>query len=306
MFKRKNPAALASQLASLSGSKGFNSEDKGEWKLKLDNAGNGQAVIRFLPGKGDEGVPFAVLVNHGFKKGGKWYIENCTSTHGDYDSCPVCQYLSKNDSYNTNNEEYKLLKRKTSYYANILVVKDPAAPENEGKVFKYRFGKKIWDKINAMVAVDVEMGETPIDVTCAFEGANFVLKVKKVSGFSNYDESKFLGQSEIPNIEDEAYQAQLQEQMVDLSTLTAKDQFKSFEDNQKKFLQVMGTAAMGTAASRASAQADKVGEDLENFEDDLANFNASSQKSAPAEDFMETGGSASSGDEDLDELLNGL
>ena len=306
MFRRKNPAALASQLASLSGSKGFNSEDKGEWKLKLDNAGNGQAVIRFLPGKGDEGVPFAVLVNHGFKKGGKWYIENCTSTHGDYDSCPVCQYLSKNDSYNTNNEEYKLLKRKTSYYANILVVKDPAAPENEGKVFKYRFGKKIWDKINAMVAVEVEMGETPIDVTCAFEGANFVLKVKKVSGFSNYDESKFLGQSEIPNIEDEAYQAQLQEQMVDLSTLTAKDQFKSFEDNQKKFLQVMGTAAMGTAASRASAQADKVGEDLENFEDDLANFNAGSQKSAPAEDFMETGGSASSGDEDLDELLNGL
>lgn len=306
MFKRKNPAALASQLASLSGSKGFNSEDKGEWKLKLDNAGNGQAVIRFLPGKGDEGVPFAVLVNHGFKKGGKWYIENCTSTHGDYDSCPVCQYLSKNDSYNTNNEEYKLLKRKTSYYANILVVKDPAAPENEGKVFKYRFGKKIWDKINAMVAVDVEMGETPIDVTCAFEGANFVLKVKKVSGFSNYDESKFLGQSEIPNIEDEAYQAQLQEQMVDLTTLTAKDQFKSFEDNQKKFLQVMGTAAMGTAASRASAQADKVGEDLDNFEDELANFNAGSQKSAPAEDFMETGGSASSGDEDLDELLNGL
>lgn len=306
MFKRKNPAALASQLANLSGSKGFNSEDKGEWKLKLDNAGNGQAVIRFLPGKGDEGVPFAVLVNHGFKKGGKWYIENCTSTHGDYDSCPVCQYLSKNDSYNTNNEEYKLLKRKTSYYANILVVKDPAAPENEGKVFKYRFGKKIWDKINAMVAVDTEMGETPIDVTCAFEGANFVLKVKKVSGFSNYDESKFLGQSEIPNIEDEAYQTQLQEQMVDLTTLTAKDQFKSFEDNQKKFLQVMGTAAMGTAASRASAQADKVGEDLENFEDDLANFNAGSQKSAPAEDFMETGGSASSGDEDLDELLNGL
>ncbi|AVR55422.1 single-stranded DNA binding protein [Enterobacter phage myPSH1140] len=306
MFKRKNPAALASQLASLSGSKGFNSEDKGEWKLKLDNAGNGQAVIRFLPGKGDEGVPFAVLVNHGFKKGGKWYIENCTSTHGDYDSCPVCQYLSKNDSYNTNNEEYKLLKRKTSYYANILVVKDPAAPENEGKVFKYRFGKKIWDKINAMVAVDVEMGETPIDVTCAFEGANFVLKVKKVSGFSNYDESKFLGQSEIPNIEDEAYQAQLQEQMVDLTTLTAKDQFKSFEDNQKKFLQVMGTAAMGTAASRASAQADKIGEDLDSFEDDLANFNAGSQKSAPAEDFMETGGSAASSDEDLDELLNGL
>lgn len=308
MFKRKNPATLQAQLSNLSGSKGFSSEDKGEWKLSLDQAGNGQAVIRFLPGKGDEGVPFAVLVNHGFKKGGKWYIENCTSTHGDYDSCPVCQHLSKNDSYNTNNEEYKLLKRKTSYYANILVVKDPATPANEGKVFKYRFGKKIWDKINAMVAVDTEMGETPIDVTCAFEGANFVLKVKKVSGFSNYDESKFLGQSEIPNIEDEAYQTQLQEQMFDLEKLTAKDQFKSFEDNQKKFLQVMGTAAMGNAASRAGAAADKVGEDLENFEDDLANFSANTpSKSTPADDFMSSGTpSGSAGDEDLDDLLNGL
>ncbi|WPK28889.1 single stranded DNA-binding protein [Escherichia phage vB_EcoP_EP32B] len=87
------------------------------------------------------------------------------STHGDYDSCPVCQYISKNDLYNTNKNEYSQLKRKTSYWANILVVKDPQAPDNEGKVFKYRFGKKIWDKINAMIAVDTEMGETPVDVT---------------------------------------------------------------------------------------------------------------------------------------------
>src|SRR5699024_2061817 len=194
MFKRKSTAELAAQMAKLNGNKGFSSEDKGEWKLKLDNAGNGQAVIRFLPSKNDEQAPFAILVNHGFKKNGKWYIETCSSTHGDYDSCPVCQYISKNDLYNTDNKEYGLVKRKTSYWANILVVKDPAAPENEGKVFKYRFGKKILDKINAMIAVDVEMGETSVDVTCPWEGANFVLKVKQVSGFSNYDESKFLNQ----------------------------------------------------------------------------------------------------------------
>lgn len=303
MFKRKNPAALRTQLDSLSGgNKSFADGDKGEWKLKLDNAGNGQAVIRFLPSKNEETAPFAILINHGFKKNNQWYIENCTSTHGDYDSCPVCQHLSKNDSYNTNNEEYKLLKRKTSYWANILVVKDPAAPENEGKVFKYRFGKKIWDKINAMIAVDEEMGETPVDVTCPFEGANFVLKVKKVSGFSNYDESKFLGQSEIPNIEDEAYQKVLFDGSVDLAEMTAKDKFKSFDDNLKKFEKVMGTAAMGGNAARAERQADKVADDLENFDEDLANFSAGS--STPV-DIPETS-SGSSDDEDLDDILNGL
>ena len=99
MFKRKSTADLAAQMAKLNGNKGFSSEDKGEWKLKLDASGNGQAVIRFLPAKTDDALPFAILVNHGFKKNGKWYIETCSSTHGDYDSCPVCQYISKNDLY---------------------------------------------------------------------------------------------------------------------------------------------------------------------------------------------------------------
>jgi hypothetical protein len=304
MFKRKNPAQLQAQLAQLTGSKGFQDGDKGEWKLKLDNAGNGQAVIRFLPSKNEEAAPFAILINHGFRKNNQWYIENCTSTHGDYDSCPVCQYLSKNDSYNTNNEEYKLLKRKTSYWANILVVKDPASPENEGKVFKYRFGKKIWDKINAMIAVDTEMGETPVDVTCPFEGANFVLKVKKVSGFSNYDESKFLGQSEIPNIEDESYQKFLEENSVDLTELTAKDKFKSFEDNLKKFEKVMGTAAMGGAAAAAAQSADKIGADLDSFDADMADFNSSKPSSSDID--LDSLSSGSSDDEDLNDLLNDL
>ena len=253
MFKRKSTADLAAQMAKLNGNKGFSSEDKGEWKLKLDASGNGQAVIRFLPAKTDDALPFAILVNHGFKKNGKWYIETCSSTHGDYDSCPVCQYISKNDLYNTNKTEYSQLKRKTSYWANILVVKDPQAPDNEGKVFKYRFGKKIWDKINAMIAVDTEMGETPVDVTCPWEGANFVLKVKQVSGFSNYDESKFLNQSAIPNIDDESFQKELFEQMVDLSEMTSKDKFKSFEELNTKFNQVLGTAALGGAAAAADS-----------------------------------------------------
>lgn len=300
MFKRKSTADLAAQMAKLNGSKGFSSEDKGEWKLKLDASGNGQAVIRFLPAKTDDALPFAILVNHGFKKNGKWYIETCSSTHGDYDSCPVCQYISKNDLYNTNKTEYSQLKRKTSYWANILVVKDPQAPDNEGKVFKYRFGKKIWDKINAMIAVDTEMGETPVDVTCPWEGANFVLKVKQVSGFSNYDESKFLNQSAIPNIDDESFQKELFEQMVDLSEMTSKDKFKSFEELNTKFNQVLGTAALGGAAAAAASVADKVASDLDDFDKDMEAFSSAKTE----DDFMSS--TSSSDDGDLDDLLAGL
>ncbi|AWM11745.1 single stranded DNA-binding protein [Escherichia phage vB_EcoM_NBG1] len=299
MFKRKSTADLAAQMAKLNGNKGFSSEDKGEWKLKLDASGNGQAVIRFLPAKTDDALPFTILVNHGFKKNGKWYIETCSSTHGDYDSCPVCQYISKNDLYNTNKTEYSQLKRKTSYWANILVVKDPQAPDNEGKVFKYRFGKKIWDKINAMIAVDTEMGETPVDVTCPWEGANFVLKVKQVSGFSNYDESKFLNQSAIPNIDDESFQKELFEQMVDLSEMTSKDKFKSFEELNTKFNQVLGTAALGGAAAAAASVADKVASDLDDFDKDMEAFSSAKTE----DDFMS---SSSSDDSDLDDLLAGL
>ncbi|ARW57942.1 single-stranded DNA binding protein [Serratia phage CBH8] len=292
MFKRKDPAALQAQLASLKGGSGFSSDDKNEWKLKDDN-GNGMAVIRFLPGKGDEGLPFVKLVNHGFKKNGKWYIENCSSTHGDFDNCPVCQHLSKNDSYNTNKPEYQLLKRKTSYWANILVIQDKANPETEGKVFKFRFGQKVYDKITAMVEVDTSIGEVPVDVTCPFDGANFVLKTKKVGDFKNYDDSKFLGQSEIPNITDETFQKFLEENMSDLSELTAKDKFKALDVLRKKFEQVMGVAAMGGAASKAAAQADAIGDSLDSFDKDMAAFD--SKPSTPASSGAE--------EDDLDALL---
>lgn len=296
MFKRKDPSALQAQLASLKGGQGFSSDDKNEWKLSVDSSGNGQARIRFLPGKGDDSLPFVKLINHGFKKNGKWYIENCTSSHGDYDSCPVCQYLSANDSYNTNEAEYKLMKRKISFWSNIIVIKDPAHPENEGKVFKYRFGIKVMDKINAMVEVDSAMGEVPVDVTCPFEGADFSLKVKKVGGFQNYDESKFFSQSEIPNIDDETFQKQLFEQMNDLNAIVAPDQFKTFEQNETKFKQVMGTAALGGGAAKAAAAADKIDDDLEQFNKDMK---------MSSNDVPDVG-STDASDDGLDDLLNSL
>lgn len=295
MFQRKNPAQLAAQLQELKGGSSYNQGDNKEWKMTLDTAGNGTAVIRFLPGKTENDLPFIKLVNHGFKIGQKWYIETCTSTHGDFDNCPVCQYISENDLYNTNNKLYGNLKRKTSFWANILVVKDPAAPANEGKVFKYRFGSKIMDKINSMVDVDTEIGEVPVDVTCPFEGANFIMKVKKVSGFSNYDDCKFQKQSAIPNIEDEDFQKKLADDMVDIGAMVAPSEFNSLEKNKAEFLKVMGTAALGGAASEAHKQADELADELDDIDSQMEKFE-SSQSSQP---------SGSTSDE-IDDILNDI
>lgn len=298
MFKRKDPAQLQAQLSAMKGGKSYD-DDKNEWKLK-DTDGVGSAVIRFLPSKNEENPsPFLKLVNHGFKKNGQWYIENCTSTHGDFESCPVCAHLNKHDSFNTNEAEYRLLKRKTSFWANILVIKDPAVPANEGKVFKYRFGQKIMDKINQMVEVDTDIGETPVDVTCVYEGANFALKCKMVGGFKNYDDSKFLNQSEIPNIDDETVQKKLMDDMGDLQELA---KFKTLAENTTKFTKVMGTAALGGAAGKAAAAADALGADLDGFDKEMADFNAGSASTPAPQEPSVTGGS----DDGLDDLLAGL
>jgi hypothetical protein len=286
MFQRKDPAQLQAQLQSLKGTSSFNQADGKEWKLALDPQGNGSALIRFLPGKGAEGLPFVKLVNHFFKgTGKKYYSENCSSTHGDFDNCPVCKHISENDLYNTDKAAYGKFKRKTSFWANILVVKDPTTPENEGKVFKYRFGQKVMDKINAMVEVDTSVGETPVDVTCPWDGANFVLKVKQVGGFSNYDESKFAKQTAIPKIDDEAFQTALDADMFDLATIASPDQFKPLDKLTEEFKAVLGTSASGGAAANAAKQADALADELDNFDSQMAEFNAAPTQTAeqPAE-----------------------
>lgn len=310
MFKKRNPSQLQAQLAQLSGKSNFGDADRNEWKLKTDNAGNGQAVIRFLPGKDEDSLPFIKLINHGFRKNGKWYINNCTSTHGDFDSCPVCQYMNAHDLYNSNKTEYQQLKRKISYWANILVLKDPACPENEGKVMKMRFGAKIMEKINAMINVDPELGETPVDVTCVFTGANFVYKAKKVGEYINYDDSKFMTPSELPKINDPAFQQFLMDSMEDLNALVAPDKFNSFEENNKKFLQVMGTAAtagaaVGTAAAAINDQLSSMS--MSGFDEDLSAFDAkTSSNDTPPFDMGSDLTMSTDEDAALNALLDGL
>ena len=171
---------------------------------------------------------------------------------------------------------------------------DPAKPENEGKVFKYRFGQKIMDKISSMIEVDESVGESPVDVTCAFEGANLVLKVKQVGGFSNYDEAKFAKQTEIVGINDPAFQTKLFTEMHDLTPIAAPDKFKTLEKLTEEFKSVLGTGASAAGAS-AAAQADAMANELDNFDAQMEQFNTQPAATAPA--------STASALDDLDDLL---
>ena len=216
IFKRQDPTKLQEQVAALKGSGGYQKDEK-EWRLTTDSNKNGSAVIRFLPPRSDDELAFVKLVSHSFKKNNKWYINNCSATHGDYDSCPVCQYISENDLYEKAKAQGKgseadklngLLARKTSYWANILVVRDPANPDNNGKVFKFRFGKGIMDKITAKLTGDESLGIAGVNVTCPFGGMNLTLKCKDKGGWANYDDSAFDSVSEIQGINEESVQKQ--------------------------------------------------------------------------------------------------
>lgn len=279
LFKRQDPTKLQAQLATLQGGGGYQKDEK-EWKPTLDSAGNGSAVIRFLPARSDDELAIVKLVTHGIKRNNQWFINNCPSTHGDYDGCPVCKYISENDLFEKaqvkgSAAEILLngkngLKRGTGYWANILVIKDPSAPANEGKVFKYRFGKKIYDKILAKIKGDESLGEAAQDVTCPFAGSDFAMKLKKVSGFTNYDDCNFRNPSEIANINDQGFAQQLMDGMSDLRPIVSKDKFKSFDELNKQFTKVMGGTTAAAAGSTAGGDLDK---ELDDFDKEMGEYN---------------------------------
>ena len=181
-------AKLVQQVEKMN--KGSNGADERLWKPEVDKAGNGYAVIRFLPAVDGEDMPWAKLYTHAFQGSGGWYIENSLTTLGSKD--PVSEYNSQlwNSGIDADKEVARKQKRKLSYYSNIYVVKDPANPDNEGKVFLFRYGKKIFDKITAAMQPEFE-DEEAINPFDFWQGANFKLKIKKVAGFWNYDSSEF-------------------------------------------------------------------------------------------------------------------
>ena len=229
-------AKLVQQVEKMN--KGSNGADDRLWKPEVDKAGNGYAVVRFLPAPDGEDLPWAKLYTHAFQGPGGWFIENSLTTLGQKD--PVSEYNSQlwNTGVDSDKEVARKQKRKLSYYSNVYVVKDPSNPANEGKVFLFRFGKKIFDKITAAMQPEFE-DETPINPFDFWQGANFKIKIKKVAGYWNYDSSEFAAPEALLGGDDDALEA-LWKQEHSLAEIVAPDQFKSYEDLKKRLDYVLG------------------------------------------------------------------
>jgi hypothetical protein len=211
--------------------------DERFWKPEMDKTGVGSAIIRFLPAPEGEELPWVKMYSHAFQGNGGWYIENSLTTIGQKD--PVSEHNRElwNSGSDKDKETVRKQKRKLSYYSNIYVVKDPAHPENEGKVFLFKFGKKIFDKILNAMQPEFE-DEEPINPFDFWSGANFRLKIRKVEGYWNYDKSEF--DSASPLFDDDDALESLWKKEYSLSAIVAPDQFKSYEDLEKRLNYVLG------------------------------------------------------------------
>ena len=221
------------------------SADERFWKLECDKANNGYAVIRFLPAPDGEDLPFVKLYSHAFQSNGGWYIENSRTTLGDKD--PVSEYNTQlwNNGTDSGKDLARKQKRKLTYISNIYVVKDPANPENEGRVFLYKFGKKIFDKcMEAMQPAFQD--ETPVNPFDFWEGANFKLKLRTVDGYWNYDKSEFEAPAAL--FDDDDKLEEIWKTQYPLSEFTGESNFKSYDELKKRLDTVLsGTTKVGRA-----------------------------------------------------------
>ena len=218
------------------------------WRPEQDKAGNGFAIIRFLPPPNNEDVPWARLFSHGFKGPGGWYIENSRTTLGESD--PVSEMNTRlwNSGIESDKDIARSRKRRLNYISNIYIVSDPANPQNEGKVFLYKYGKKIFDKINEAMNPEFP-DEDPINPFDFWEGANFRLKVRKVAGFVNYDKSEFDTTSALLDGDDENLET-LWNNQYSLNEFTDPENFKAYDDLKKRLENVLG----GSGAVSESAE----------------------------------------------------
>jgi len=218
-----------------------NKNDDRYWQPEVDKAGNGYAVIRFLaPPKGEE-LPWVRIWNHGFQgPTGKWYIENSLTTLGKQD--PVSELNTElwNSGSEANKEVARKQKRKLTYITNILIVQDTKHPENEGKVFLYKFGKKIFDKIKDVAEPQFE-DEKPLNPFDFWEGANFKLKIRNVEGYRNYDKSEFDSPSPVSN--DDSIIEAIWSKQHSLTAFLEPKNFKSYDDLKKKLTMVLSNGA---------------------------------------------------------------
>ena len=215
------------------------------WKPELDKSGNGYAVIRFLPQPTGEDLPWVRIWGHAFRGPGGWFIENSLTTLNRKD--PVSEYNTElwNSGLEADKETARKQKRILKYYSNVLIVSDPKHPENEGKIFLFRYGKKIHDKLAEVINPQFE-DETAYDPFDFWKGANFKLKVRKVDGFWNYDKSEFETPSEVFD-GDEVKLEELYGKLYSLTQFLKEDNFKSYDDLKSKLNRTLtGSGVQGT------------------------------------------------------------
>jgi len=264
--------------------------DERLWKPEMDKTGNGFAIIRFLPAPEGEDLPWAKLYTHAFQGPGGWYIENSLTTTGQKD--PVSEYNRElwNSGSEKDKETVRKQKRKLSYYSNIYVVKDPANPANEGRVFLFKYGKKIFDKVMEAMQPEFE-DETPINPFDFWQGANFKLKLVKKDGYWNYDKSEF--DRVAPLLDDDDALEAVWKKQYSLTAVTAPDQFKSYEDLEKRLKMVLG---------QKTAARPRLDEEVDDEDNDRGSYTPDFTSRRPEPELPVV--SSSSNDEDEDDALS--
>jgi hypothetical protein len=280
---------LNSQLEKIS-SKSYQDPNAGKfWKPTRDKAGNGFAVIRFLPASKGEEMPFVRIWDHGFQgPTGLWYIENSLTTLNQDD--PISEFNSKlwNSGVESDKEQARKQKRRLKYTANIYVVKDGANPENEGKVFMYQFGKKIFDKLNDLMNPTFE-DEEPTNPFDLWEGANFRLKIRQFEGYPNYDKSEFDPSSALS--EDDEVLERIWGEQHSLQDLVSEGNFKSYAELKTKMYRVLD---LQNDEPTASAPVVETADEL-----DLSSMSNDTSEPVMATAEPSVGSSASDDDDDL-------
>jgi hypothetical protein len=244
---------LNDQLKNMNSS--YNSDDDKFWKPDVDKAGNGYAVLRFLPAPPGEEFPFVRMYDHGFQGPGGWYIENSLTTLNQDD--PVSEYNSQlwNSGIEANKEIVRKQKRRLSFISNVYVVKDPANPHNEGKVFLFKYGKKIFEKLSDKMTPQYP-GEVPANPFDLWEGADFQLKIRNYEGYRNYDKSEFAAQAPLSN--DDAALEEIWKSEMSLKELVDPKNFKSYAELKAKLYKVLGLDGRSHAPTVSAAEDDSV------------------------------------------------
>ena len=255
-FKKKSKSSisdLTKALESLDGKKDY--KDDRLWRPEPDKAGNGYAVIRFLPAPKNEELPFVKMYSHAFQGKSGWFIENCLTTNGG--KCPVCELNNElwNSGIETDKNIARERKRKLTYISNILVVKDEANPQNEGKVFLFKYGVKIFDKIKEAMYPEFK-DEQAIDPFNFWSGADFKLKIRKVAGYTNYDKSEFAPQSPLFGGDDAKLEA-LWNKQYSLQEFIAPKNFKEYGALKTRLYEILGDDIRSSVMENTSRAEDE-------------------------------------------------